>query len=86
MKEPTRVPIPTYVLIVMLALPLCVQAAVDNFDDNIRDSTMWDYLVMDWEGALAERNQRLEYTSPGTSNGASEDENSAYYKLKTPTA
>ncbi|MCK4625299.1 MAG: PEP-CTERM sorting domain-containing protein [Phycisphaerae bacterium] len=62
------------------------QAVVDDFDDNALNSTLWDYVVLDGAGALAETNQRLEYTSPGENNGAPGDENAAYYKLKTPAA
>ncbi len=41
------------------ALPL-----EDDFNDNVRDTELWDYNA-EGGGALNETNQRLEYTSPG---------------------
>ena len=74
------------VVCVSLASVSLGQEVVDDFDDNALDSTLWDYVVSEGAGALTETNQRLEYTSPGENNGYPDDENAAYYKLKTPVA
>ncbi|MBN2272414.1 MAG: hypothetical protein JXN61_17515 [Sedimentisphaerales bacterium] len=81
-----RVSAAMFVMVAVSALPLHALAVVDDFDDNVRDTAMWDYVVVDWQGELSEVNGRLEYTSPAATNGAPEGENSAYYKLKTPPA
>jgi hypothetical protein len=54
----------------------------DNFDDNVRNTDMWDYTT-EREGVLTETNQRLQHTSPGTATGAPDDSNAVYYALRS---
>ena len=53
----------------------------DDFNDNSRDTTMWEYIT-EGGGSLSEVNERLEYTSPGATPGDPDDENRAYYVLR----
>jgi len=52
----------------------------DNYDDNVRDSDLWDVHI-EASGLVTETNQRLQYTSGGMSEN---QENVGRYTLKQP--
>ena len=65
---------------VEILLPDCV-AILDDFNDDSLDPILWDLLIFE-DGSLDETNQRMEYTSPGSTMGEPIDENDADLRLK----
>lgn len=53
----------------------------DDFNDNSLNGTLWSPLLLDGQASVVEVNQRLEYTSQGTT--MYEDENAAYCRLNS---
>ncbi len=77
---------PCLIVMLLVASGLCASPTVgqtlfDDFNDNICNTAMWEYGT-DEDGDLAEIHEHLEYTSPGELEP--DEENAAYYKLKTP--
>ncbi|MCK4602910.1 MAG: PEP-CTERM sorting domain-containing protein [Phycisphaerae bacterium] len=71
------------IVVILCVSVMCAEVALagvlaeDNFNDNIRNETLWSSLYIEENGSVDELNHRLEYTSTGAPTG----ENYAYYGL-----